>query len=63
MSEKHKLAVVAVGGNALIREKGKESLPDQYAAVCITMPHIVDMIQMDGMLSSHTGMVRRLVLY
>ena len=45
MSEKRKLAVVAVGGNALIREKGKESLPDQYAAVCITMPHIVDMIQ------------------
>jgi len=45
MSEKRKLAVVAVGGNALIREKGKESLPDQYAAACITMPHIVDMIQ------------------
>ena len=47
MGRKRKLAVVAVGGNALIREKGKESLPDQYAAVCVTMPHIVDMIQ-DG---------------
>lgn len=47
MIEKSKLAVVAVGGNALIREKGKESLPDQYAAVCATMPHIVDMIQND----------------
>lgn len=45
MTDKRKLAVVAVGGNALIREKGKESLPDQYAAVCLTMPHIVDMIQ------------------
>lgn len=45
MTDKRKLAVVAVGGNALIRERGKESLPDQYAAVCITMPHIVDMIQ------------------
>ena len=45
MSENCKLAVVAVGGNALIREKGKESLPDQYASVCITVPHIVDMIQ------------------
>lgn len=45
MTEKRKLAVVAVGGNALIRERGKESLQDQYAAVCITMPHIVDMIQ------------------
>jgi carbamate kinase len=47
MTEKRKLAVVAVGGNALIRGKGKESLPDQYAAVCLTMPCIVDLIQ-DG---------------
>ena len=31
---KRKLAVIAVGGNALIREKGKESLPDQYMAAC-----------------------------
>ena len=45
MTENRKLAVVAVGGNALIREKGKESLPDQYAAACLTMPHVVDMIQ------------------
>ena len=45
MSEKRKLAVVAVGGNALVREKGKESLPDQYAAACLTMPHVVDMVQ------------------
>ncbi|WKZ35116.1 MAG: hypothetical protein QY332_15995 [Anaerolineales bacterium] len=47
MIKKPKVAVVAVGGNALVREKGKETLPDQYAAVCLTMPHIVDMIQ-DG---------------
>ncbi|MCC6905757.1 MAG: carbamate kinase [Anaerolineae bacterium] len=39
-----KLAVVAVGGNALIREKGRETLPDQYAAACLTMPYVVDMI-------------------
>ncbi|HUG35165.1 MAG TPA: carbamate kinase [Anaerolineales bacterium] len=45
MTEKRKVAVVAVGGNALVREKGKESLSDQYAAVCLTMPYIVDMIQ------------------
>lgn len=45
MTEKRKLAVVAVGGNALIRKKEKESLPEQYAAACITMPHIVDMIE------------------
>ncbi|HEY5731888.1 MAG TPA: carbamate kinase [Anaerolineales bacterium] len=47
MTEKRKLAVVAVGGNALIREKGKESLPDQYMASCATMPYVVDMVQ-DG---------------
>src|SRR5688572_26846875 len=45
MAEKRKLAVVAVGGNALIREKGKESLPDQYEAARLTMPHVVDMIE------------------
>jgi len=42
---KHKLAVIAVGGNALIREKGKESLPDQYAAACATMAQIASIIQ------------------
>ncbi|NJN44025.1 MAG: carbamate kinase [Anaerolineae bacterium] len=40
-----KLALVAVGGNALIREKGKETLPDQKEAACITMPYIVDMVE------------------
>ncbi len=45
MTEQRKVAVVAVGGNALVREKGKESLYDQYAAVCLTMPCVVDMIQ------------------
>lgn len=45
MTEKRKLAVVAVGGNALIRQKSKESLPDQYAAARLTMPHVVDMVQ------------------
>ena len=45
MTVKRKLAVVAVGGNALIRQKGKERLEDQYAAACLTMPHVVDMVQ------------------
>ncbi len=43
---KKKLAVIAVGGNALIREKGKESLQEQYAAACSTMQYIVEIIQM-----------------
>lgn len=41
---KRQLAVVAVGGNALIREKGRETLPDQYAAVCLTMPYVAEMV-------------------
>jgi len=44
MTNRRKLAVVAVGGNALIREKGRESLPDQYAAACMTMPHVAEMV-------------------
>jgi carbamate kinase len=40
-----KLAVVALGGNALIREKGKESLSDQYAAACAAVAPIVSIIQ------------------
>jgi carbamate kinase len=45
MDMKRKLAVIAVGGNALISGKGKESLPDQYAAACTAMAQIVSIIQ------------------
>ena len=38
------LAVVAVGGNALIRDSGHTALNDQYDAVCATSAHIVEMI-------------------
>jgi len=39
-----KLAVVAVGGNALIRDKYHLSIPDQYQQVVVTVRHITDMI-------------------
>jgi carbamate kinase len=39
------VAVVAVGGNALIKEKGKATIPDQYAAASETMGHIASMIE------------------
>lgn len=39
-----KIAVVAVGGNALITDKSKSSIPDQYDAASKTMSYIVDMI-------------------
>ncbi|MEK6220965.1 MAG: carbamate kinase [Chloroflexota bacterium] len=39
------VAVVAVGGNALIKDKTKKTIPDQYAAAKETMGHIASMIQ------------------
>eukprot|EP00178_Gracilaria_changii_P017264 TRINITY_DN4935_c0_g1_i1.p1 TRINITY_DN4935_c0_g1~~TRINITY_DN4935_c0_g1_i1.p1 ORF type:complete len:403 (-),score=62.59 TRINITY_DN4935_c0_g1_i1:4884-6092(-) len=41
------IAVVAVGGNALIKDKNKKTIQDQYATACETVGHIVTMIQ-DG---------------
>jgi carbamate kinase len=38
------LAVVAVGGNALIRDAQHSSLNDQYDAVCATSDRVVEMI-------------------
>src|SRR6266511_2325670 len=38
------IAVVAVGGNALIRDSEHTSLDDQYAAVCATATHVGDMV-------------------
>jgi carbamate kinase len=40
-----KVAVVAIGGNSLIKDKDHQSVPDQDAAVHETCRHIVDMIQ------------------
>lgn len=44
MSPTNKLAVVAVGGNALIRDKAHESIPDQSREAAITTHHIAEMI-------------------
>jgi carbamate kinase len=38
------IAVVAVGGNALIRDSEHTELDDQYDAVCATAEHVGDMI-------------------
>ena len=35
------LAVVAVGGNALIQDEQRNSIPDQYVAVMESVQHIV----------------------
>lgn len=39
------VAVVAVGGNSLILDEKHKTIPDQYAAACESMRHIVDMIE------------------
>lgn len=40
-----KIAIVAVGGNALIRDPKKTGLQDQFESVRLTAPYIVDLIQ------------------
>jgi len=42
---KPQVAVVAVGGNSLIKGKGHQTIPDQYAAAAESMGHIAGMIQ------------------
>lgn len=40
-----KVAVVAVGGNSLIKDKAHQTIPDQYDAASESMRHIAGMIQ------------------
>ena len=40
-----KLAVVAVGGNALIKDPQHKTIADQYAAACETMAHVTSMLE------------------
>ncbi|MBS2038000.1 carbamate kinase [bacterium] len=39
------LAVVAVGGNSLIRDRAHQSIPDQYQALVETACHITDLVE------------------
>ena len=39
-----KLAVIAIGGNSLIRDNTRQTVEDQYDAVCETAKHIAGMI-------------------
>jgi len=40
-----KTAVVAIGGNSLIKDKDHQTVPDQFATACETCHHIAGMIQ------------------
>lgn len=42
---KKKVAVVAVGGNSLIKDKTKKTIPDQFESAKESMKHIADMIE------------------
>ncbi|MHA2362985.1 MAG: carbamate kinase [Candidatus Hodarchaeales archaeon] len=45
LEEKKKIAVVAIGGNSLIKDKNHKTIPDQYQAAKETSSHIVNMIE------------------
>ncbi len=45
MSSSNKIAVVAVGGNSLITDKARQTVPDQFAAASESMKHIAGMIE------------------
>lgn len=45
MNNNRKIAVVAVGGNSLIKDKAHKTIPDQYEAADESMRHIVGMIE------------------
>ncbi len=45
MTNTRKLAVVAVGGNALIRDRDHLTIADQYEQAAVTAGHIADMVE------------------
>jgi carbamate kinase len=47
MQNNKKIAVVAVGGNSLIKDKAHKTIPDQYDAANESMRHIVEMVEAD----------------
>ena len=40
-----KVAVVAIGGNSLIKDRQHQTVPDQFAAACETARHIAEMVE------------------
>ncbi len=39
-----KLAVIAIGGNSLIKDRAHRTVEDQYRAICETMEHVADLV-------------------
>lgn len=42
---KKQLAVIAMGGNSLIKHRHKQTVEDQYLAICETITHLVDLVE------------------
>ncbi len=42
---KKKLAVIAIGGNSLIKHRSQQTVEDQYRAICETIRHLVDLVE------------------
>ncbi len=40
-----KLAVIAIGGNSLIKHRSRQTVADQYRAICETIRHLVDLVE------------------
>ncbi|MFP3392713.1 carbamate kinase family protein [Brevibacillus sp. SIMBA_076] len=45
VSSVEKLVIVAIGGNSLVKDNGRNTIQDQYEAVCETAVNIADMVQ------------------
>ena len=41
----NKIAVIAIGGNSLVKDKAHRAIMDQYYAIAETAKHIADMIE------------------
>ena len=44
---KKQLAVIAIGGNSLIKHRDQQTVEDQYNAICETIKHLVDLVELD----------------
>ncbi|MEA3468697.1 MAG: carbamate kinase [Thermodesulfobacteriota bacterium] len=43
---KKQLAVIAIGGNSLIKHRDQQTVEDQYNAICETIQHLVDLVEL-----------------
>ena len=43
---KKQIAVIAIGGNSLIKHREKQTVEDQYNAICETTKHLVDLVEL-----------------